>query len=245
VLADENLYAAVLRMLDGTRPGGKALDVPSGYGAFAAELLRKGWSDIYCLDLIAPEKFLCKGATYACHDLAKPLPFPDAHFDYVFGVEGIEHLQNPWLYVTELCRVLKPGGRLFISTPNTFSVDARLKYLVAGYYPRFRPLMLDPEWLMNHPVDDAHIAPIYFWQLNYFLLLGKVKIQRISTNALVRSRRWVTRLVERLVARVIRSSIRRRGFPDPGITSDEVLFGDCIIVEGRKGPGVPAGDARP
>ena len=234
VLAEESLYAAVLRMLDGPPSAGAVLDVPAGYGAFAAELLRRGWSNVHCLDLISPDEFLCKGASYKRHDLAEPLPFPDGHFDFVFGVEGIEHLQNPWLYVKELCRVLKPGGRLFITTPNTFSVDARLKYLVAGYYPRFRPLMLDPEWLMNHPVDDAHIAPIYFWQLNYFLLIGGVKIQRISTNALVRSRRWATRLVEGFVARMIRSSIRRRGFPDPGITSDEVLFGDCLIVEGRK-----------
>lgn len=220
-------------MLGGPPPG-PVLDVPSGYGAFAAELRSRGWSEIHCLDLIAAERFLCKDAAYRRHDLAEPLPFPDGYFDCVFGIEGIEHLQNPWLYVKELCRVLKPGGRVFITTPNTFSVDARLKYLVAGYYPRFKSLMLDPEWLMRHPVDDAHIAPIYFWQLNYFLLLGGVRIQRISTNALVHGRRLATRLVERLVARIIRVSVRRRGLPDPGITSDEVLYGDCIIVEGVK-----------
>jgi hypothetical protein len=35
-------------------------------------------------------------------------------------------------------------------------------------------------------------------------------------------------------AELIRSNIRRRGFPDPGITSDAVLFGDCLILEGVK-----------
>ena len=235
VLATLDHYPAILRLFQDAVPG-RILDVPSGHGAFAQELLKAGYSDIDCLDINA-DSFALKDprVRFVQHDVANRLPYPDGHFDYVFSIEGIEHLESPWMFVKELCRVLKPGGRLFITTPNTFSVDARLKYLVAGYYPRFRPLMLDPEWLMNHPVDDAHIAPIYFWQLNYFLLVGGVRLKRVSTNALVRGKRWGTRMVERLIARIIRSSIRRRGFPDPGITSDEVLFGDCIIVEGLKG----------
>jgi len=28
--------------------------------------------------------------------------------------------------------------------------------------------------------------------------------------------------------------MRRRGFPDPGVTSDEMMFGDCIILKCRK-----------
>jgi SAM-dependent methyltransferase len=234
VLATEGHYPALLRLFDGAAPG-RILDVPAGQGAFARELLERGYGDIHCVDIDAASFALKDDRVhFVRHDLAYPLPYPDGHFDYVFSIEGIEHLESPWLFAKELCRVLKPGGRLFLTTPNTFSVDARLKYLVAGYYPRFRPLMLKPEWLMSHTVADAHIAPIYFWQLNYFLLRGGVKIERLSTNALVRSKRWATRLVERLVARIIRASLRRRGFPDPGITSDAVLFGDCIIVEGRK-----------
>ena len=211
-LATEDHYPAVLRLFQGAPPG-RILDVPAGHGAFALELLKLGHRDIDCLDINA-EAFALSDprVRFRRHDVIDPLPFPDGHFDTVFSIEGIEHFDNPWVFVKELCRVLRPGGRIFISTPNTFSVDARLKYLMSGYFPRFRPLMLEPEKVMQHPIDDAHISPIYFWQLHYFLMIGGVRIQRLPANALVRKPQWHRRVIENLVAAAIRNNIRRRGF---------------------------------
>lgn len=233
-LATEDHYPAVLRLFQGAAPG-SILDVPAGQGAFAKELLKLGHGDIECLDINA-EAFRLEDprVRFRRHDVIEALPFPDGRFDYVFSIEGLEHFDNPWVFVKELCRVLKPGGRIFISTPNTFSVDARLKYLISGYFPRFRPLMQEPHKVMDQPVDDAHISPVYFWQLNYFLMHGGVRIERVATNALVYKPQWVKRVFERWIANRIRSNTRRRGFPDLGVTSEEMLFGDCIIVEGRK-----------
>ena len=233
-LAADDLYAAVLKLFADAPPG-RILDVPAGHGAFAQELLKRGHGNIDCLD-IAEETFALRDprVRFTRHDVIHPLPFPDAHFDHVFSIEGIEHFENPWTFARELCRVLKPGGRLIISTPNTFSVDARVKYLLAGYYPRFRPLMLDPDKVMVQPVDDAHISPIYYWQLNFFLRQGGVSIRRVSTNALLRKPQWIKRRLENLIARIIRHNIRRRGLPDQGVSSDAVLFGDCLVIEGVK-----------
>ena len=233
-LATDDHYPAVLKLFEGAPPG-RILDVPAGHGAFALELLKLGYSDIHCLDINA-EAFSLKDerVRFQRHDVIAPLPYPDAHFDYVFSIEGIEHFDNPWSFTRELCRVLKPGGRLYISTPNTFSVDARVKYLVSGYFPRFKPLMQHPDQVMDQPVDDAHISPIYFWQLNYFLMQGGVKIERVNTNAFFYKPQWIKRVMENWIARVIRNNIRRRRFPDHGVTSEEMLFGDCIIIEGKK-----------
>jgi SAM-dependent methyltransferase len=230
-LAADDLYPAVLRMFRGAALG-RILDVPAGHGAFAQELLRLGFDDIDCLDINA-KAFALKhpNVRFQQHDVINRLPFDDGAFDHVFSIEGIEHFENPWTFIKELCRVLKPGGRLFISTPNTFSVDARVKYLLGGYFPRFRPLMLAPDQVMNQPVDDAHISPIYFWQLNYFLLQSGVSICNVGTNAEVRRPQWIKRALESVLAGVIRRNVCKRGFPDHGVTSDAVLFGDCLIIE--------------
>jgi SAM-dependent methyltransferase len=234
----EGHYEAVLRLL-GDVPPGRCLDVPAGQGAFALQLLRHGQTDVDCLD-ITGEGFNVPGARFTAYNANAPLPFPDAHFDHVFSIEGVEHFDSPFTFVSELCRVLKPGGRLFITTPNTFSVDARLKYLMSGYFPRFRPLMQEPHRLLaDGDIRDTHIAPIYFWQLNYFLLRGGLDIRRLSCNARVYKPRWLQRLFENWIARRIRANLRRRHFPDPGISSDDVLFGDCIVIEAHKRPAQP------
>lgn len=233
-LATDDHYPAVLNLFKGA-PQGRILDVPAGHGAFAQELLKLGYDNIDCLD-IAEETFILRnpGIRFRQHDVINPLPFPDASFDFVFSIEGIEHFENPWTFTKELCRVLKPGGRIYISTPNTFSVDARVKYLLGGYFPRFRPLMLTPDKVMFQPVDDAHISPIYFWQLNFFLRQGGVSISRVATNAEIRKPQWIKRALENLIAEIIRRNVRNRGFPDLGVTSDAMLFGDCLIIEGIK-----------
>jgi SAM-dependent methyltransferase len=56
------------------------------------------------------------------------LPYPDGHFDVVLFCEVLEHLTNdPLPALIEIRRVLKPGGRLVLTTPNAACANNVLK----------------------------------------------------------------------------------------------------------------------
>lgn len=52
-------------------------------------------------------------------DIERGLDFEDESFDLAFCSEVIEHLVRPERFAAEVRRVLRPGGRLVLSTPNS------------------------------------------------------------------------------------------------------------------------------
>lgn len=47
-----------------------------------------------------------------------PLPFEDDCFDSIVSFQVIEHIEDDSEYLKEIHRILKPGGKAYISTPN-------------------------------------------------------------------------------------------------------------------------------
>jgi ubiquinone/menaquinone biosynthesis C-methylase UbiE len=66
-----------------------------------------------------------------CDVMHDKLPFPDASMDAVSFIDVIEHLHgSPKGALEEMFRVLKPGGRLMVSTPNSVSLRHRLAVVI-------------------------------------------------------------------------------------------------------------------
>lgn len=112
VLIDEFLGDRDLRSL-------LALDAGAGTGWGSCRLKRRG-ARVISMD-IGPR--LVRLAAGRCGTVGVigdnlRIPFADNSFDVVFSTEVIEHTANPRQAVGELYRVLKPSGRLALSTPN-------------------------------------------------------------------------------------------------------------------------------
>jgi 2-polyprenyl-3-methyl-5-hydroxy-6-metoxy-1,4-benzoquinol methylase len=59
--------------------------------------------------------------------------------DRVLLIEVIEHLEAPWSTLRKAARLVAPGGRLVVSTPNIATLRNRLELAVRGNLTSFRP----------------------------------------------------------------------------------------------------------
>ncbi len=113
----EPRFGAFLHRVVGN--GNRVLDVGCGTGRYTIHAKRAGntviGSELVHSAAVGARK---RGLDVIVADSETQFPFPDACFDRAQCIEVIEHLMDPTATLREINRVLKPGGELFISTPN-------------------------------------------------------------------------------------------------------------------------------
>ena len=119
------------------------LDVGCATGALLAFLRDRGWR-VTGVEISPCAEYAHKERNLDIRNL--PLEennFPSGCFDAVLASHLIEHLNDPRSFLTETHRVLKNGGRVFITTPNISGFQARL------YGGRWRSAIFDHLYLFS------------------------------------------------------------------------------------------------
>lgn len=151
---------AVLGLL-GDVDGRRVLDVGCGSGLYAAELAQRG-ADVVGFDNSAKlvqhaRRRAGSGADLRVHDVRDPLDWlGDESVDRAVMALVLHHLDNPVPALRELRRVLKPAGRLVVSTVHPFA-DWRQ---IGGSY--FTDEMIDETWNAGWQVRFRR-APLTAW----------------------------------------------------------------------------------
>lgn len=122
-------------------PGRRVLDLGCRYGALTLAYLDGNEIVGVDIDREALAEAARLGIETRWADVEQPLEFPDAVFDVVVVGELLEHLRDPDAVVAEARRVLRPGGRLVGSVPNSYRLKNRLTFLLG------RPPEPDPTHL--------------------------------------------------------------------------------------------------
>lgn len=101
----------------------KVLDIGCGNGSFLIEAKRLGWiARGFEADPKSAAIARSAGLDVEVGMLPR-VPFCDAEFDVVTLNHVIEHLHDPVHSLREILRILKPGGKLWIATPNLRSAS--------------------------------------------------------------------------------------------------------------------------
>jgi SAM-dependent methyltransferase len=233
-----DLYQSVLKKLAAC-PKGRVLDVGAGSGELAKQAMALGHDMALCDCLPAAEWTYHDAGAYTPCDLNEGLPYPDEHFDYVVCLEVIEHMENPLAICRELKRVLRKGGRLFISTPNILSLRSRVKFLLDGSFVFFDQPPI--EWDQRDGRANVHVYPIRFHELEYYLYKAGLQVDTVFTNLCSYGWRlffpleWLIRLYARhMTKRSHRSDRISLDRIYSHILTDELLFGTHLIVDARR-----------
>jgi SAM-dependent methyltransferase len=122
----------------------RVLDIGCATGALLARLRDRGWETVG-VEVSTPQ------ADYARRERGldvRGLPleqnrFPPGSFGLVLASHLIEHLNDPGALAGEVFRILTPGGRFLVSTPNIAGLQARI------FRGRWRSAIFDHLYLFS------------------------------------------------------------------------------------------------
>jgi len=164
------LWKAYTLAVSGAREGQQVLDIAGGTGDLSRAFARKVGRSGGVVHTDINEAMLSRGrdrlvdeglvlSTVLCD--AEKLPFPDNRFDIVSVAFGLRNMTHKDVALAEMCRVLKPGGKLMVlefskvAAPlekvydwYSFSVLPKLGRMVAGDAESYRYLA---ESIRMHP----------------------------------------------------------------------------------------------
>jgi SAM-dependent methyltransferase len=130
--------------------------------------------------------------------------------DRVLMVEVLEHLESPWTVLRIAAQLVRPGGRLVISTPNVASLRHRLELAARGQLTSFRP------------DNTPHLTPVLPHVVAHILVEEGLQVNNgycgIDLIPLTGGRRWggaLRRLAPNLTHRSILITADRPGCRRP------------------------------
>lgn len=169
-----SLRGAVEWMVDDIKPGSTVLDFGCSTGYFGKFLKDNKDCKVYGVELSDDIKEARKvlDDVYSFDiDAEWPKEAYLRKYDYLFYGDVIEHLKDPEAALKRSRRLLKPGGKVFISTPNVAHLSIRLELLLGNF-----------EYESMGILDNTHLK--YFTQhsLTELVKSAGYDVERIDYN---------------------------------------------------------------
>lgn len=204
----QDIYPKVMELLPKDK-NARILDVGAGEGYLCKLARDAGYTNVEACDF-RPDFFLVDGVPFHQADLNGDLPLPDASVDCVVTIEVIEHIENHFKFMSELMRVVKPGGTVIVTTPNVLSIPSRWHFFWFGYTDCARR-PLDPR-REDHYMQ--HINPISVPELMFHFEHNGGEMIELTTNRFRRSA-WLPMIpLYPIMAVTLRRKLMKKRYAD-------------------------------
>ena len=143
------------------------------------------------------------------------MPFGDNHFDTLMATEVLEHCPDPVRIITEMNRVLKPGGLLFFTVPFLWNLHE-----VPHDEYRYTPFAL--QRIFNDcGLEEIELFAHGGWDMSMAQMIG---MWVVATRRGSQRRRWA-KLLNPVIKRLMKKDTKQQPIP----------FTDGMMINGIYG----------
>lgn len=204
-ISDSAIYqmvAAVIR--DRNLNGGVLVDVGCGEGQLWPHV-NESLSKYIGVDCVRYDGFPVAGDFHRANLDSGQTDLPDSIADVVVAVETIEHVENPWAFMRELVRMVKPGGLVIVTTPNQLSFLSLLTLMVKKRFASFQDV--------HYPAHLTALLEVDLTRITGAAGLSEIEIRFSRRGRIMLTPLYYPTLLSRLFSRA---------------------FSDNVLVVGRK-----------
>ncbi|MEI6807729.1 MAG: class I SAM-dependent methyltransferase, partial [bacterium] len=227
------------RLIRNTGSNGPLLDIGCGAGQFLNFAKKQGWQELAGIEPVSEIARMARALTHSqihevdLHDTG----LPSEHFAAIASWDVIEHLPRPRQAITEMWRILRPGGLLILSTPN---LDGAALRFLQGKSQQVMPpehLIYYARATMSRLIEDAGFSVLKMRSIHIYIREWTRKLARCDSSSqkeINTYKQWYTRLTG--------SSLFLGGMQVADVFLNWTNLGDCLVTVAQKSRSTSAGE---